>query len=979
LNSGTITVEARNNTDEEPDAYGIEVDGSLAGLIDNSGTIKAYASSGDDDASAWGIHVSSDVAETGQILNSGTITVEVRTDTHGSAEAYGIEVDGSLAGLIDNSGTIEAYASAHRSEHSASANGINVSGEVEDGASILNRGTITAEANAKDGGSANAAGIWLESNVAGDVENSGTITATATSETGNSATVTGFYISGDVSGTVVNSGMMTLSAFADYSSAYASGFYISGVVSGEVVNSGTIKAVANSASYSADAYGINVVDKVEDGASILNSGTITADAIVETGTSVSAFAGGIWLEAGVAGDVENSGTIKATAESSGSASASGFYIEGEVSGTVVNSGTISAIADAASALAQGIYLGKMDVGMIEECEGDICPPPSGPSLLVAENGNTGDVVNSGAITASAMASSSAALAFGISIETDWDGDVTNSGTITANAEINSAGSAFAIGINIIGDVGEDARILNSGTISATATKTDSVSYVSASAYGISIGNSEGGSTVYGDIVNQGSISATVSGDGSYSSAYGVFVRNMQGTFANSGVITASADDNYRSSAYGIYFKNFDGEITDLGTINVSGAETEYAVYLGEGSGTMNVDTEDNVDGLMRVEDHNVILDAVGGSRVFRFEDANTEDRQLEPASVVTFNGAPTGPGTFTTVITDPTSAWFVENEGGTKPVYVAVDSDDVTVNANAVAALGAQLGAFSDQLVGGADVFSSSKTSLLGGALRPFASVGGQHIGYDTTSTAAAMDVNIANVTVGMSGTMGNGMDVAFGFGAFNASADTAATDLDAEGFYLGGSVGQSFGAFDLNAGLGFGLLASDLERTVSGETASSSFDSNFFTAHVGAERGFQMSNGLNLTGYGQVRFTRQSDDGYTETGSSANLTVGDMATDVTEFTLGAEVSKTMDSGGIISAHATAISRNVSGDSDVSVSVFGQDANIQSSNSDFSGLNVGFGYETEILESAILNVALDHDLGDNGSGPNLSAGMTWNF
>jgi hypothetical protein len=27
----------------------------------------------------------------------------------------------------------------------------------------------------------------------------------------------------------------------------------------------------------------------------------------------------------------------------------------------------------------------------------------------------------------------------------------------------------------------------------------------------------------------------------------------------------------------------------------------------------------------------------------------------------------------------------------------------------------------------------------------------------------------------------------------------------------------------------------------------------------------------------------------------------------------------------------------------------------------------------------VLNVAIDHDLGDNGSGPNLSAGMTWNF
>jgi cytoskeletal protein CcmA (bactofilin family) len=961
LNSGTITAIAES-TGDDAKAYGIRVS-DVAGLIDNSGTIEAYASSGDDDASAWGIYVSSDVAETGQILNSGTITVEASNDTQDSAEAHGIEVNGSLAGLIDNSGTIEVYASAHADDDDpdkfyASAYGIHVDGEVADGASILNSGTIIAEATINGASdishSAYAAGMLLNSDVAGYVENSGTIKATATSEAGNSAAATGFYIEGEVSGTVVNSGMMTLSAFQDYSNAYASGFYIDGVVSGEVVNSGTIKAVANSASWVADAYGINVVDKVEDGASILNSGTITADAIVETGTYVSAFAGGIWLEAGVAGDVENSGTIKATAESSGLASASGFYIEGEVSGTVVNSGTISATATA--------YI-------LEASSSSSFTAGAGAYGFYLKDSVAGDVVNSGTITATATSEATAlleysseygsALAVGILMGGELTGSLTNSGTITATAERSgSSGSANALGINIIADVAVGAKVLNSGTISATA-----IGSPRASAYGLSIDAGYFETvTVYGDIVNSGAINATASGDGSSAAAYGVFVDNLDGTFANSGVITASVvSDTGESSTYGVRFNNFNGEITDLGTINVSGADIEYAVYLGTGTGTMNVDTEDNVDALMRVEDHNVNLDAVGGSRVFRFEDKNTEA------------------GTFTKLITDPTSAWFVEDENGDMPIYVAVDSDDVTVNANAVAALGAQLGAFSDQLVGGADVFSSSKTSLLGGALRPFASVGGQHIGYDTTSTAAAMDVNIANVTVGMSGTMGNGMDVAFGFGAFNASADTAATDLDAEGFYLGGSVGQSFGAFDLNAGLGFGLLASDLERTVSGETASSSFDSNFFTAHVGAERGFQMSNGLNLTGYGQVRFTRQNDDGYTETGSSANLTVGDMATDVTEFTLGAEVSKTMDSGGIISAHATAISRNVSGDSEVSVSLFGQDANIQSSNSDYSGLNVGFGYETEILESAVLNVAIDHDLGDNGSGPNLSAGMTWNF
>ncbi len=557
LNSGTITVASRTTAfsaggaegGAEVEAYGIKGNGLLAGLINNSGTINAYSFSNDvDTASAWGIYVDGGVAETGQILNSGTITVEAEANDT-DAEATGIEVNGYLAGLIDNSGTIKADASAHPddSDTDASANGIHVNGEVADGASILNSGTITAEANAKDSGSAYAAGIWLESNVAGDVESSGTITATATSESGNSATATGFYISGDVPGAVVNSGMMTLSAFADYSSAYASGFYIDGVVSGEVVNSGTIKAVANSASWVADAYGINVVDKVEDGASILNSGTITADAIVETGTSVSAFAGGIWLESGVAGDVENSGTIKATAESSGSASASGFYIEGEVSGTVVNSGTISATATVNMSATTTAYI-------LEASSSSFLTTRAGAYGFYLKDSVAGDVVNSGTITATATSEATALLeyssesgsarvvgfgtAVGILMGGELTGSLTNSGTITATAERSeTSGSANALGINIIADVAVGAKVLNSGTISATA-----IGSPRASAYGLSIDASYFEPvTVYGDIVNSGAINATVSGDGSSASAYGVFVRNMQGTFANSGVITASVD------------------------------------------------------------------------------------------------------------------------------------------------------------------------------------------------------------------------------------------------------------------------------------------------------------------------------------------------------------------------------------------------------------------------------------------------------
>jgi hypothetical protein len=888
----------------------------------------------------------STVLTTPQTLTSDedlTITDTGAIELSSASSAAALTIDLSYSKTFINDGMISSRREAGGGGR-IFIDGLFING-LSEGGTLSNTGSILIDIEGPtNDNTVYVTGIEIHDEFAGLFDNSGTIEVYALTHAGE-VNATGLYTVDDIAetGQFLNSGTFTVQAESTFGSVSATAFETHYSIEGLFENIGTLEAYAISGGDNpwSDATGVSLSDPMKATGQILNSGVIIADVqVIVADPSVGddgyakAQAQGIDAYGGndaMHGLIDNSGIISVHASVNvGRALGDGITTYGYNSQVwtveIDNSGTIEVVVEGSTATGYGIQVRGMMGGMI---------------------------TNIGTMTVSSIAVGQSAIAYALNFERDFLGVIDNSGAIEAYA-LSGGSAASAWGINVEGDVNETGQILNSDSIIVEAD-----AETNANANGIVVTGS-----VAGVIDNSGTITVTaeVNAEAGIADAYGVKVNTMDGTFANSGVITASASaDTGEAKAYGISVGDFNGEITDLGTINVSGADTEYAVYLGYGTGTMNVDTEDNVDGLMRVEDHNVNLDAVGGSRVFRFEDANTEA------------------GTFTKLTTDPTSVWFVEDENGDMPIYVAVDSDDVTVNANAVAALGAQLGAFSDQLVGGADVFSSSKTSLLGGALRPFASVGGQHIGYDTTSTAAALDVNIANVTVGMSGTMGNGMDVAFGFGAFNASADTAATDLDAEGFYLGGSVGQSFGAFDLNAGLGFGLLASDLERTVSGETASSSFDSNFFTAHVGAERGFQMSNGLNLTGYGQVRFTRQNDDGYTETGSSANLTVGDMATDVTEFTLGAEVSKTMDSGGIISAHATAISRNVSGDSEVSVSVFGQDANIQSSNSDFSGLNVGFGYETEIVENAILNIALDHDLGDNGSGPNLSAGMTWNF
>jgi hypothetical protein len=889
----------------------------------------------------------STVLTTPQTLTSDedlTITDTGAIELSSASSAAALTIDLSYSKTFINDGMIssrrEAGAGGRIFIDGLFINGLSEGGTLSNTGSIL----IDIEGPTNDN-TVYVTGIEIHDEFAGLFDNSGTIEVYALTHAGE-VNATGLYTVDDIAetGQFLNSGTFTVQAESTFGSVSATAFETHYSIEGLFENIGTLEAYAISGGDNpwSDATGVSLSDPMKATGQILNSGVIIADVqVIVADPSVGddgyakAQAQGIDAYGGnndaMHGLIDNSGIISVHASVNvGRALGYGITTYGYNSQVwtveIDNSGTIEVVVEGSTATGYGIQVSGMMGGMI---------------------------TNIGTMTVSSIAVGQSAIAYALNFERDFLGVIDNSGAIEAYA-LSGGSAASAWGINVEGDVNETGQILNSDSIIVEAD-----AETNANANGIVVTGS-----VAGVIDNSGTITVTaeVNAEAGIADAYGVKVNTMDGTFANSGVITASASaDTGEAKAYGISVGDFNGEITDLGTINVSAADEQYAVYLGSGTGTMNVDTFDNVDGLMRVNEHNVNLDAVGGSRVFRFEDASA------------------GVGTFETFTSDPTSAWFVDDKNGDMPVYVAVDSADVSVDTNAVAALGAQMVAFSDQLGGSADVLSRSKTSLLGGTLRPFASVGGQRISHDASSTASAMDVNIANVTVGMSGTIGNGMDVAFGFGAFNSLAKTAATDVDAEGFYLGGSVGRSFGAFDLNAGLGFGLLASDRARTVSGETASSSFDSDFFTAHVGAERGFQLSNGLNLTGYGQVRFTRQNDDGYTETGSSANLTVGDLATNVTEVTLGAEVSKTLENGGIISAHATAISRNVSGDSDVSVSVFGENANIQSSNSDFSGLNVGFGYETEIVENAILNIALDHDLGDNGSGPNLSAGMTWNF
>ena len=364
---------------------------------------------------------------------------------------------------------------------------------------------------------------------------------------------------------------------------------------------------------------------------------------------------------------------------------------------------------------------------------------------------------------------------------------------------------------------------------------------------------------------------------------------MQGSFSNTGEITVRATGAAGTRAAGIQFDNFDGTIDDLGTIRVSGNDEVYAVYLGTGSGTLNVDTKDDVEGDIRVNEHNVNLDAKGGSAVFRFEDA-----------------AP-GAGIFKTTVSDKHSAWFVEDEGGAAPVYAAVDADDIAFSGDIVAFYGSAVGTSGNALN-----YSSSPQVAQGVTsfgFRPFAMIDAEYREFDS-DTGSDTDVSLFNGSAGFTGRMDNGLALAFGMGVFSADGDNDSTDFDTTGFYLDAAVGRQFGAYTLEAGLGYGWLSTDRTRQINGsDDAHADYDSRLVTAHIAVERGFDVSGDFGLLGFANARYTNQKDDGYTETRSSANATVGDVTTEVIEAQLGLEAEKQFENGGILSAQLSGVLR----------------------------------------------------------------------
>ena len=1044
-NTGQIIAESVTGGYASGDSVVFE--GDLTGNVTNA-SVTTTTVTGRTSAAATGYNFSNKL--TGDFTNSGTITVESdsvdgivrdrltgKDKLTGTAVADVVYVGERMIGNISNSGTIMADATARTK---ASVRGYRLLGGLgcspynpqdDEGTEIgttgsdcpaegikgnfTNSGTITVNAtvNAKEE-NAEASGVHLLKSVFGDISNSGAITVTAAGMT--EVIVEGIHTGDTFNGTFLNTGTVaacaTSSEVCTSSSeagvevaevAEVTGVYIDDSIDdsytrGEnvdnITNEGDVVARAH-ARKEASATAYSLISDLGDHFS--NSGGIFVEAITRGENANKAEAAGV--NVGSIGQhnatgsmiqrtITNSGKITVTAKGASQATANGVRLEGDagrlpvipktedsydpVQITVYNSGEITVMSDAVSgAEANGFMLRGTFYGVFSNTR-EISSTATSTGDKAVANGvhvskrMTGDITSAGVTTAGATAQTKA-TARAWYLRGGLTGHFTNANTGTIAAEASSTeAEAVAEGVHVSSEtMGE--TISNAGTITATAKGATEATARGLYAQG----------TVAG-IENTGMISAHA--EAPNGAAYGIHAEHVQDRISP-GAITVTATGGH---AYGIYVENHDGVAEILGPIiATSETGTAYAVYLDRGIGKLNVDTEDRITGLLRIGAHEVTLDARGDSAVYYFKDPVPGDE-----------------GTFTTTASDGRTVWFTGDEGGTRPIYAAVNPIHILTSRDIIANTGTIIGGIADRVTadarpGDANVDANAANDAADAApsaadrfglnrLGRFASISADSSEFEIVQNFEA-DLQTYDGNIGVTGVTDGGAAIALGLGVFRAEGDTPATEFESDALYLNAAYGRSFGTLDFAASLGFGWLTNEKSRRIRNSAdARAEYDSTLVTANFGVEKAFDVGVGtgwnLDMNGFGTIRYTRQVDEGYTETGSSVNARVGKSVTEVVEARAGVELEKQFSgTTGTLSGGISGVYRTNLTDPSALVHVLSTSKTLTLATEDFSGANLRLGYERELVDGLRLDVSAEQEVGTGAKGPSVRALIDWSF
>lgn len=839
-----------------------------------------------------------------------------------STGTWGIGIDGTL-GELTNHGVISA----------AAGTGIGVSGDV---GAFLNTGAITSDGNA------------FASN--GDVANfvnEGEMTTTGLSD------VVG--IIGDVE-TFRNSGTMT-GGFA--------GVYIGGNV-GSLENSGEITGQTG--------VGLWVQGTVADFA---NSGTISGSGPTSQGVGL----------IGDVGTFANSGEII-------SASDSGVYLFGNlgslsnsISGSITGSQGIEIAGNLGVFTNSGAIVGQIDEGL--EVFGSVTSLVNSGTIAGADigvdiSGDVGTFENLGTITGQA------------------DSAVDITGTVDSFVNTGELTSATWDGVDIYGDVGSfensgtitggdwgvgiDANIgtfTNSGTISGAGSHaffvsgtarsvTNSGRILAPNGRGMELGglitnfentnlieSRDNGVTFLGGFEaasNSGTIRATAA-----SGQMAVRINEPGGTFTNSGTIEGPAGIGYILATAG------DNILVNSGTIIGPVEAVSFASGADGGNDTLIIETGSKLFGKVRFGAGADMFDFSGfqGSALLdvRGLDGETliEGDNLyyfdEPNDIIGIVSATGSTAAGQVVVTD--IAVQISD-------LLASQINDEVDSADQDVALGyAPTPASSEAERAAADVALVAE---------PTSEVWGTVLGGGSHDNAPDLGHVFGGIIAGSHAQLTSGTTLGLLGGYTKSQLETAGnhaieSDTGVIGVYGSHSAGIADIDFSVLAGWSGHSSSRDFVALGAAETATANYSSWFIAPTLGAAVPVLAMDDGELRVTGRVGYIGGEVDGYTEIGSSMNLTVGTQTIGLLTGRVGLEAE--FDVGTVETPATVLVEGGVFGQSNVGgntipISFLGQTQNIAAAGEGHLGVYGGFDLTASVGQNVELFAGADASIRDDG-------------
>ena len=283
-------------------------------------------------------------------------------------------------------------------------------------------------------------------------------------------------------------------------------------------------------------------------------------------------------------------------------------------------------------------------------------------------------------------------------------------------------------------------------------------------------------------------------------------------------------------------------------------------------------------------------------------------------------------------------------------------------------------------------VVSQNATPMSEGGITNF--VQGDYV-YRQINNAAGrtLEYDVSGVTAGITGQLQNGLRYGVTVSGVNANGavatDIGADTIDTNGVVLGTYGRAQLGSTSLTFGTTFGRLSNKGSRDINDNlalggvtTVKSSNDSTFFSPSIELSNVVQ-SGAVTFQPHMGYRLTRLNIDGYTETGGPAAATFASHTVDVSDFSIGVDMSMVYG-GGILTGSAEILRRNVSDDG-TSFTFLGDTGNTASAATDFTGLELGVGYDVELV-TGTMNFGVSGMIGkDDASAYGLTAGYRVSF